>query len=188
MKPLLALLLALNALPAMAAVFNAVVPEKSTVSFVAKQMNVPVEGGFRKFSAQISFDPAKPESGKAQIEIDLASIDAGSTEANDEVKGKAWFNTRDYPSAKFVTSGLKSLGGNRYQASGKMTIKGRTRDVVAPFTAKMAGNTLLIDGDIPIPRLQYGVGDGAWADTATVADEVQVRFHLTLSASAPAKK
>ncbi|MDD5175938.1 MAG: YceI family protein [Sterolibacterium sp.] len=188
MKRLFTLLLALNALPGTAAVFNVVVPEKSAVNFVARQMNVPMEGGFRKFSAQISFDPAKPESGKAQIEIDLSSIDAGSTEVNDEVKGKAWFNIRDYPSAKFASSAVKSLGGNRYQASGKMTIKGRTHDVVAPFNAKVEGNTLLIDGGIPILRLQYGIGDGAWADTATVADEVQVRFHLSLIASPPAKK
>lgn len=188
MKRLLTLLLAFNALPGMATVFNAVVTEECTVNFVARQMNVPVEGGFKKFSAQIAFDPARPEAGKAQIDIDLASIDAGSAEANDEVKGKAWFNTHDYPSAKFVSSGVKSLGGNRYEASGKMTIKGRTRDVVAPFSAKVDGSTLMIDGGIPILRLQYGIGDGPWADTATVSDEVQVRFHLRLSAAAPAKK
>lgn len=188
MKHLVTLLLALHALPGMAAVFNAVIAEKSSVRFVARQMNVPVEGSFKTFSAQINFDPAKPEAGKAQIEIDLAGIDAGSAEANDEVKGKAWFNTRDYPSAKFVSSAVKSLGGNRYEASGKMTIKGRTRDVVAPFSAIVQGNTLFIDGSIPMLRLQYGIGDGAWADTATVADEVQVRFHLALSTSPPAKK
>ena len=69
-----------------------------------------------------------------------------------------------------------------------MTIKGKTRDVVAPFVARTDGATLLIDGGIPIMRLQYDIGDGAWADTATVADEVQVRFHLTLAATPGTKK
>lgn len=185
---ILALFMASIALPGRAALFTAVVPEKSTVSFVARQMNVPVEGGFKKFVAQAAFDPAKPEAGKAQIEIDLSSIDTGSSDANDEVKGKVWFNTRDYPTAKFIAGAIRSLGGSRFEASGKMTIKGRTRDVVAPFVAKVDGGTLLIDGSLPILRLQYGVGDGAWADTATVADEVQVRFHLTLSATPTARK
>lgn len=180
-------LLILTAVPAWAGEFSVVVPEKSALTFVAKQMNVPVEGGFKKFSALVAFDPAKPETGKAQIEIDLASVDAGSADADQEVKGKAWFNVRDYPTAKFVASEVKSLGGNRYQASGKMTIKGKTREVVAPFATKLDAGMLLIDGSIPILRLQYGVGDGTWADTATVADEVQVRFHLTLTA-APSKK
>jgi hypothetical protein len=31
---------------------------KSTVIATTKQMNVPVDGKFRKFSAQLSFDPA----------------------------------------------------------------------------------------------------------------------------------
>ncbi|MCX7179649.1 MAG: YceI family protein [Proteobacteria bacterium] len=181
-------LLLLAAVSAGAAEFAVVVVEKSTLTFVARQMNVPVEGGFKKFSARLAFDPAKPEAAKAQIEIDLASIDAGSSDANQEVKGKAWFNTREHPTAKFVSSGVKSLGGNRYEASGKMTIKGKTRDVVAPFVARTDGATLLIDGGIPIMRLQYDIGDGAWADTATVADEVQVRFHLTLAATPGTKK
>ncbi|MFA7267849.1 MAG: YceI family protein [Sterolibacterium sp.] len=184
---LLAALLALAAGPSQATVFESVVAEKSMVNFVARQMGVSLEGGFKKFSVQVTFDPGKPETGKAQIEIDLSSIDTGSSDANDEVKGKAWFNLRDYPTAKFVASGVKPLGANRFEASGKMTIKGKTRDVVAPFTTKVEAGALLIDGSIPILRLQYGVGDGVWADTATVADEVQVRFHLTLTA-APSKK
>lgn len=182
-RPLLALLMsALAAASAAAAEFNVVQLDRSSVTFVSKQMGVPVEGRFKKFAAQISFDTNKPESGKAQIEIDLASIDAGSGDANDEVKGKAWFNIREFPGAKFVSGGIKSTGNGRYEATGKMTIKGRTRDVVAPFSAKSEGGNLLIDGSIPILRLQYGIGEGAWTDTATVADEVQVRFRFTLTA------
>ena len=90
---------------------------KSEIRFVTKQMNVPVEGKFRKFSAQVDFDPAKLASSKAQIEVDLGSIDTGSSEADTEVKGKAWFNLPVFPTAKFVSTGLKSLGGGRYEAA-----------------------------------------------------------------------
>lgn len=170
-------------LAAAATEFNVVQADKSRISFVSKQMGVPVEGAFKKFAAQIALDPAKPEAGRAQIDIDLASIDAGSNEANDEVKGKAWFNTREYPTAKFVASGVKALGNGRYEAKGQMTIKGKTRDVVAPFTYKTEGaNVVVVEGAIPVLRLQYGVGEGLWSDTATVADEVQVKFRITLAA------
>jgi len=182
MKRIIPILLLLSPLLATAAEFNVVQADKSRVSFVSRQMGVPVEGGFKKFAAQIALDPAKPEAGRAQIELDLASIDAGSAEANDEVKGKAWFNTREFPTAKFVASGVKALGNGRYEAKGQMTIKGRTRDVVAPFTYKLEGANAVIDGAIPVLRLQYGVGDGLWSDTGTVADEVQVKFHFSLAA------
>lgn len=182
MKYSIAALAALLALTASAAEFNAVQLDKSQIGFVSKQMGVPVDGSFKKFSAQVAFDPAKPEAGRAQIDIDLASIDAGSTEANDEVKGKGWFNTREFPTAKFVSASVKSLGGGRYEARGQMTIKGRTRDVVAPFTYKPDDAGAVIEGSIPVLRLQYGVGEGVWSDTSTVADEVLVKFHLSLAA------
>ena len=178
---LLALLVpALGAGAALAAEFNAVQLDKSSVSFVSKQMGVAVEGRFKTFTAQIGFDTVKPETGKALIDIELASIDAGSSDANDEAKGKAWFNIREFPGARFVSSGIRAIGNGRYEAAGKMTIKGRTRDVVAPFSAKADRGQLLIEGVIPILRLHYGIGEGIWSDTGTVADEVQVRFRFTV--------
>jgi polyisoprenoid-binding protein YceI len=188
MKRLILACFALLPLAANASEFNIVQPEKSGITFVSKQMGVPSEGRFKKFAAQIAFDPAKPELGRAQIDVDLTSIDAGSSDANEEVKGKAWFDTREFPVAKFVAASLKPLGGDRYEAAGKMTIKGKTRDVVAPFTAKVVGSAIVLDGNIPLLRLQYGIGDGVWSDTATVADEVQVRFRFTLSAASALKK
>jgi polyisoprenoid-binding protein YceI len=182
MKRTILTTVALLPLLACAAEFNAVQLDKSQIGFVSKQMGVPVEGGFKKFAAQIALDPAKPEAGRAQIEIDLASIDAGSTEANDEVKSKGWFNTREFPTAKFVATGVKALGGGRFEAKGQMTIKGRTRDVVAPFTYKADGANAVLEGSIPVMRLQFGVGEGVWSDTATVADEVQVKFRFTVAA------
>jgi polyisoprenoid-binding protein YceI len=152
---------------------------KSEIRFVTKQMNVPVEGKFRKFSAQLDFDPAKLASSRAQIEVDLGSIDTGSSEADTEVKGKAWFNLPVFPTAKFVSTGLKSLGGGRYEAAGKLTIKGKTFDVTAPFAAKQEGGTTVFDGGFTLLRLQFGIGEGPWSDTETVANEVQVRFKLT---------
>ena len=65
---------------ALAAGPQKIVADKSTIRFVTKQMNVPVEGAFRKFDASVAFDPAKPEATKAEFEVDLGSIDLGNTE------------------------------------------------------------------------------------------------------------
>lgn len=179
-----------SCLPAIAAAaeFSVVQTDKSSIAFVSKQMGAPSEGHFGKFSARIAFDPARPENGQAQIDVDLASINAGNADTNDEARGKPWFNTREFPTARFVSTGIRPLGGDRYETTGKMTIKGKTRDVVAPFTAKMGEGGIVIDGGIPILRLQYGIGEGAWADTATVADEVRVRFRFVVLATPSVKK
>ena len=181
-------LLSLGLLPcAHATEFSQVQLGKSQVAFVFKQMGVPVDGRFRKFNAEVAFDPARLESSRAQVEIELASVDAGSSEADDEVKSKNWFYVQQFPTAKFVSTGVKSLGGNRYEVAGKITIKGKTRDVVAPVTIKQDGGNALFDGAFTLKRLEYGVGSGPWGDTDTVADEVQIKFKFLVSAAAAKK-
>lgn len=164
--------------PALALEFNAVQPAASRLDFTVKQMGVPVDGKFRKFSARMKFDPARPEAAQAEMEIDLASIDAGSSEANEEVVGRQWFDVRNHPSARFVSTGLRALGGGRYELAGKLTIKGRTRDAVAPLTFKQEGNRGIFAGSLVIKRADFAIGEGPWADFATVANEIPVRFHI----------
>lgn len=183
MKAISALLLLTASAYVSAANFSVVNPSKSNINFVSKQMGVAVTGNFAQFNSLINLDPAHPEAGKAQITVMLNSIDAGSADANDEVKGRAWFNVKEYPNATFVSSAVKALGGNRYQAVGKFTIKGKVRDVIVPFTAVPAGANLLLDGSIPISRAAYGIGEGAWADPSVVADDVQVKFHFMLNSA-----
>lgn len=159
--------------------------DKSTITFVSRQMNVPVEGKFGKFSVQLAFDAAKPNEGRVQVELDLSSIDTGNEEANDEVKGKGWFDVKNHPTARFVSSAVKSVGSGRYELAGKLTIKGRTRDVVAPFTFKPAGQGAVFEGAFVLKRLDYAIGEGVWSDTDTVANEVQVKFRIAAMAGTP---
>lgn len=181
MKPWLIVALLLAATQASGAEFIVLHPQQSSITFVSTQMGVPVEGSFRKFTARIAVDPARPEAGTARIDIDLASIDTGIAEADEEVAGKKWFDTKNHPTASFVSSSVKPSGQERYEALGKLTIKGKTLDVSAPFTLKQNADTLVIDGMFPLRRLDYGIGTGIWSDIDTVADEVRIRFHFTLT-------
>jgi polyisoprenoid-binding protein YceI len=157
---------------------NAVDLTKSEIRFVSKQMNVPVEGRFRKFSARIDFDPAKLAESQAQVEVELGSIDTGSTEADTEVKTKGWFNVAAFPKATFVSSSVKALGPNRYEVAGKLAIKGRSADVTMPFTTRQDGGNTVFEGSFSLLRLQYNIGEGPWSDEDTVANAVQVRVRL----------
>jgi polyisoprenoid-binding protein YceI len=151
---------------------------KSSVIAVSKQMGVPVEGKFRRFSAQVSFDPAKPADGRASIEIDIASFDLGDADFNRETAKKEWFDAAKFPKATFVTSAIKPDGAGKYEAAGKLTIKGVTRDVVAPVRFKAEGGQQVFEGVLPIKRLTFNIGEGEWKDTSTVADDVQIKFRI----------
>lgn len=158
--------------------------KKSHIGFTFRQMNVPVEGSFPKFTANVAFNPASPETSQAEIEVDLAGIDTGSTDGDTEVKRKLWFNVESFPKAKFTSTAIKPLGGNRYEVTGTLGIKGRSRDLKFPVTLKPDAGGTLMEGAFPLLRLQFGIGEAQWSDTETVADEVQVRFKILVTGAA----
>lgn len=155
-------------------------PARSEIAFGFRQENVPGSGRFRKFAADVAFDAARPEALRAAVEVDVTSVDLGDPGWNSDIQGASWFSTRRFPKATFVASGAKALGGGRFEAPAKFTLKGVTRDVVATFTAKAEADGILLEGAVPLKRTEFGVGDGAWADTRVVANEVAVRFKMFL--------
>ena len=180
-------ILLLTCSPAMAIEFKQVQSNESAVTFGFTEMGVPLDGKFNRFSAQVSFDPAQLAKAQARIDIDLASIDTGSNDGNEEVVGKKWFNVQAYPTASFVSTGIKSLGGNRYQALGKLSIKGKTQDVATPVTFQSDGKRGIFEGAFEIKRLDYAIGEGEWTDVSSVANEIHIKFHVVVNVS-PSKK
>ena len=177
---LLALAFAVAAPHALAQAPRKIDPSKSSIRFVTKQMNVPVEGQFKRFDATVAFDPAKPEATKAEFEVDLGSIDMGSDEGETEAKTRAWLNVPAFPKATFTAESVKASGPGKFTAAGKLTIKGISQPVTAPFTLADAAGTRTVEGQFPLKRLQFKIGEGPWSDTETVADEVLVRFRFVL--------
>ena len=156
-------------------------PAQSEIGFVSKQMGVPVEGRFKKFDAQIAFDPKKPEASKIAFTIDTGSATVGAPESDAELPKAAWFNVPKFPQATFQSSAAKGLGAGKFEVAGKLSIKGNVRDVVVPVTLTQNGATTTATGAFAIKRLVFKIGDGEWADTSMVADDVQVKFKLALS-------
>ena len=161
---------------------QAIDPARSSVSATFKQMGVPVEGTFRKVAGQVVYDRAAPDNAQARVEIDVASFDLGDAQYNAEVRKADWFDTARFPTATFATSAVKPLGADRFEASGKLTIKGRSVDVKLPVQYRVDGAAGVFEGSLPIRRLAFGIGDGEWKDTGLVADEVIVKFKLGVAA------
>ena len=164
-------------------------PAQSEIGFAIKQMGVPVEGKFKKFDAQITLDPRKPQDGKVAFSIDTASAGFGSPETDAEVPKAPWFNAAKFPQATFQSSAIKGLGGGKFEVSGKLAIKGQTRDVVVPVQLTQTGTGAAAistaTGSFAIKRLEFKIGEGEWADTSMVANEVQVKFKLAFTGMAP---
>jgi len=161
------------------------VADKSQIAFVSKQMGVPVEGTFKKFDAQVAFDPRKPEGGTVALQIDTASASLGVPMSDAELPKPAWFDAGHFPQASFQSSVIKALGDGKFEMAGKLTIKNIARQVTVPVTIAPAGGYAVATGSFTIQRLDYKVGDGEWTDTSVIGNDVQVRFKFTLAGLGP---
>jgi polyisoprenoid-binding protein YceI len=176
---LTATLLVASAMPAAAQ--QKLIAAQSELAFAAKQMGVPINGYFKKFDAQISFDATKLASSKLAFTVDMGSATLGSKEMDSELPGAAWFNTLKFPQASFNASSIKALGAGKFEVAGQLAIKGQVQSVTVPLTMTQSGAVTVATGVLPIKRLAFKIGDGDWADTSMVADEVLVKFKLSLS-------
>ena len=157
----------------------------SEIGFTTKQMGVPVDGKFGKFSAQIALDPKKPETGSVAFVIDTGSARFGSAELDAEVPKATWLNVPKFPQASFQSSAVKAAGPGRFEVAGKLSIKGSVRDIVVPVAVTQTAGTSTASGAFTIKRLDFKVGVDEWADTSMLANDIQVRFKLVLTGLAP---
>lgn len=158
-----------------------VVMESARLEFSFKQGGVPGEGRFARFLPQISFDENKPGSAQIRVEVDIASIELGEPGWSKDLQTRDWFDAPQFAKATFAAGGARALGGGKYESSGKLVIKGVSRDVTATFSAKKSGDTTTLEGSIPVKRLAFGIGSGPWSDVGVVADDVTIRFRLALA-------
>ena len=168
-----------------AAQSQTLVPAQSELAFTTRQMGVPVDGQFRRFAADMAFDPKKPEAARLNFTVDLASARIGTADTEAELAKPDWFNTKAFPQATFQSAAVKALGGGRFEVSGKLAIKGISRDVTVPVALTQAGPVTTALGSFTLKRLDFRIGDGDWKDTSMVANDVAVRLKLVLNGVAP---
>ena len=168
--------LLLLALSVVSSAAPAVDGTRSKVTATFRQMKVPVEGAFTRVAGSIVFDATNPAAASARIDIDTASFDLGMDDYNAEVRKKEWFDSATHPRASFVSSGFRPLGGDRYEARGTLSIKGRSQTVTVPVTVRPIGTALAFDGTLPVSRKAFGIGDASWDEM--VEDPVHVQFHI----------
>lgn len=175
---LLAAAFTLAALPAFAAPW-AVDPVASTLSFTGKQAGDAFTGTFTKFTPVVEFDPAKPETAKITVTVDMTSATIDDNDKQESLPTAEWFNSAKFPTATFTSTRVTSLSSEKaYVAEGNLTILGVTKPVQLKFTFAEANGKATVDGGTTLQRNDFGVGSGQWKDDQWIAYPVDVKFHL----------
>lgn len=187
MRIALAALLALSlATDARAATAWRVLPG-STLGFTASYQGEDFEGRFSRFTPSIAFDPKDLAGSRFDVLVQLASTDTRNDERDEMLRGEGFFNARRSPTARYLASRFRALGGDRYVAEGTLSLNGISKPVSLAFTWS-GGARPVLAGTATLRRLDFGVGTGEWSDTELLPDAVRVKTRLLLAAPAPGAK
>jgi polyisoprenoid-binding protein YceI len=156
-------------------------PAQSRISFSTRWAGAAVNGAFGGLAADIRFDPARPAASRAIVTVPTGTARTGQKDPDENLPQSDWFNAKAFPNARFETTAIRALGGNRYEADGRLTVKNTTVPVKLPFTLTIAGNVATMRGAATVDRLALGMGresDPAaeWVDRAV---QIQVNVRAT---------
>jgi len=159
----------------------------STLSFQFVQADAKNDGKFARFPVSLDFAADNPATGKLDVTVDLNSVNTGDRERDDTLRGPDLFDVAKFPQAHFVSTQI-SRTATGFDAIGKLTLRGVTRDVHIPFTFRTAdeqGKPVgYLAGKTLIKRLDFGVGQGDWKSTEWVGADVTVSYSIRLLAGA----
>src|SRR5699024_4510097 len=102
-------------------------------------------------------------SASASFQVDLASVDTGTADGDEEIVGEDWFDVADHPKATFTSDTVATTGDGQYAVTGTLTIKGSEQTVTIPATFTETGDTAVFEGQFTIQRGDFAVGEGSWS-------------------------
>lgn len=151
----------------------------SRLEFTSQVNGKAFTGVFRRWDAVIHFDPKDLAQADVEASVDLTSASTGDADRDTLLPDEDWFWTSRFPRAQFTAHGFRPAGPGRYIAAGVLSLRGVQKPVSLPFALTIQGTTAHAAGEAGLDRLTFGVGQGEWRTTDTVAAAVVVRVDLT---------
>ena len=152
---------------------------QSSIVTTFTQQHATVEAAFKKFSGSIVYNAAKPAATTATLSVDMNSLDIGDEDSSAEVRKPAWFDSARYPQATFRATAITPGASDHFEASGTLTLKGKTQPVTVAVTIQRSGGAAAFDGSFELSRKAFGIGDPTWE--GVLDDTVRVHFHLLVA-------
>lgn len=158
-----------------------IVPNESTITFTATQNNAPVTGKFNLFDGEISFDPNQLNESKVLVKVKMSSVSTSYGAIADILKSADWFDVSKFSQAIFEVKSFSKQNSNKYQADGIITIRNKVSPISSAFILEeYSKSKVRVNGTFIIKRTLFGVGQGDWASTDEISDNVQVNYTFSL--------
>lgn len=115
------------------------------------------------------------------ITIRVDSVDSGNDQLDAHLKSPDFFNSVEFPSMTFKSTGAKFLGDGRYEVAGDITIRGVTKQISVPVESFGGadfgkGYRAGFEATFTIKRSEFGVNYGV--EGGAIGDDVKVVVSL----------
>jgi len=160
---------------------------RSSLEFSFTQAGAQNKGRFKSVAVVFDFAPESLAGSRLEVTVDMNSLDTGDQERDDNLRDTDLFAVKQYPQAHYsATQFTRTASG--YEALGKLTLRGVTRELRVPFTFRTASESgasaAYMSGKITLKRLDFGVGQGDWKSSEWVGNEVGISFSVRLTSAA----
>ncbi|WP_319772042.1 YceI family protein [Breoghania sp.] len=157
----------------------------STIFFSVNHLGFStIHGHFAKYDADIVLDEEDLANSKANVTIDVSSLDTFWDERTEHLLTADFLDVAQFPTATFVSKSFKKIDENTVAVTGDLTLHGITKEVVVDFEITKIGDNPMTNvpsiglvGTTTLTRSDFGVGGYAPA----VADEVPLRIDMELN-------
>lgn len=142
-------------------------PAKSTLVWNGKKVTGEHYGNVSLEKGSLTTNGSQLTGGT--VVIDLRTINSTDLKDNKQyhdklighLKSDDFFSVEKYPTATYKITKVTPKGGNQYDVTGDLTIKGKTAPVMFPATVSVKGNTIEASGKATIDRAKYDIRYGS---------------------------
>ena len=164
-------------------------PAHSRLGFVARHaMVTKVRGNFNDFEGTTVIDGSDPSRSTVTVAAKVASIDTRNEQRDGHLRTNDFLDAETFPEITFASTSVTHDGGDDFQVTGDLTIKGVTKSVTFPLEFQGAakdpfGNDRIgFEGSTQIVRSDYGVNFNAALETGGVLVSDKITLELEISA------
>jgi polyisoprenoid-binding protein YceI len=152
----------------------------SSLAFEFNQAGAQSNGGFRQFATELAYDEKNLAASTMKVTVQIGSLDTQDEERDTSLKSADLFDAAKFPTATYTARSLDKAP-NGVVAMGRLTLRGVSKDLRVPLTIRATPAGLELSGETTIKRLDYGVGQGEWASTEWVGDDVKLTYKVALA-------
>lgn len=149
----------------------------SAIEFTASKVVLgKQEGKFTRFQGAIAFVEGNAAASSVNVDIEMASVDAGDPGLTRHLKTADFFDVAKYPRSTFRSTSIKPNGG-AYQVTGTLELHGVKKSISFPATIRANAKSVEADAAFPLNRKDFGIEYDGAADNV-IKNDVVIRLRI----------